>query len=85
MKVSPRPGAINPIRHTQAWYNKQFGIENICTETGAGQWGSALAYACALIGLKCKVFMVRISFEQKPFRKLMMNVWGAECFATHLP
>ena len=66
----------------QAWYNKQFGIEKICTETGAGQWGSALAYACALIGLECKVFMVRISFEQKPFRKLMMNVWGAECIAS---
>lgn len=66
----------------QAWYNKQFGIEKICTETGAGQWGSALSYACALIGLKCKVFMVRISFEQKPFRKLMMNVWGAECIAS---
>jgi len=66
----------------QAWYNKQFGIEKICTETGAGQWGSALAYACALMGLKCKVFMVRISFEQKPFRKLMMNVWGADCVAS---
>jgi tryptophan synthase beta chain len=66
----------------QAWYNKQFGIENITTETGAGQWGSALSYACALIGLKCKVYMVRISFEQKPFRKLMMNVWGADCVAS---
>jgi len=66
----------------QAWYNKQFGIENLCTETGAGQWGSALSYACAMIGLKCKVFMVRISFEQKPFRKLMMNVWGADCVAS---
>ncbi len=66
----------------QAWYNKQFGIEKITTETGAGQWGSALAYACALVGLSCKVFMVRISFEQKPFRKLMMNVWGAECIAS---
>ncbi|HOO36967.1 MAG TPA: TrpB-like pyridoxal phosphate-dependent enzyme [Deltaproteobacteria bacterium] len=66
----------------QAWYNKQFGIEKITTETGAGQWGSALSYACALIGLQCKVFMVRISFEQKPFRKLMMNLWGAECIAS---
>jgi len=66
----------------QAWYNKQFGIEKITTETGAGQWGSALAYACALIGLQCKVFMVRISFEQKPFRKLMMNLWGADCIAS---
>jgi hypothetical protein len=69
----------------QAWYNRQFGIEKLTTETGAGQWGSALAYACALVGLKCKVFMVRISFEQKPFRKLMMNVWGAECVASPSP
>jgi tryptophan synthase beta chain len=66
----------------QAWYNKQSGIEKLTTETGAGQWGSALAFACALIGLKCKVFMVRISFDQKPFRKLMMQVWGSECIAS---
>ena len=62
----------------QAWYNKQFGIKRLTTETGAGQWGSALAFACALIGLECKVFMVRISFDQKPFRKLMMETWGAQ-------
>ena len=49
------------------------------TETGAGQWGSALSFACALIGLECKVFMVRISFDQKPFRKVMMNTWGGTC------
>ena len=66
----------------QAWYNKQFGIERLTTETGAGQWGSALAFACRLIGLECKVFMVRISFDQKPFRKLMMQVWGAKCVAS---
>jgi tryptophan synthase beta chain len=66
----------------QAWYNKQFGIEKLTTETGAGQWGSALSFACALLGLKCKVYMVRISFEQKPFRKLMMQVWGGECVAS---
>ena len=66
----------------QAWYNKQFGIERITTETGAGQWGSALAFACKLIGLECKVFMVRISFDQKPFRKIMMGVWGANCVAS---
>ena len=66
----------------QAWYNKQFGIERLTTETGAGQWGSALAFACALIGLECKVFMVRISFDQKPFRKLMMQTWGANCVAS---
>jgi len=80
--VSP-PGSHKPnTAVAQAWYNKQFGIENITTETGAGQWGSALAFACALLGLKCKVYMVRISFDQKPFRKLMMNVWGAQCVAS---
>jgi tryptophan synthase beta chain len=66
----------------QAWYNKQFGIQRLTTETGAGQWGSALAFACRLIGLECKVYMVRISFDQKPFRKLMMQVWGAKCVAS---
>lgn len=66
----------------QAWYNKQFGIQKLTTETGAGQWGSALAQACALIGLECKVFMVRISFDQKPFRKLLMNAYGADCIAS---
>ena len=63
----------------QAWYNKQFGIERLTTETGAGQWGSALAFACSMVGLECKVFMVRISFDQKPFRRLMMETWGANC------
>ncbi len=66
----------------QAWYNKQFGIRKLTTETGAGQWGSALSQACALIGLECRVFMVRISFDQKPFRKLLMNTYGAECIAS---
>ncbi len=63
----------------QAYYNKVFGIERLTTETGAGQWGSALAFSCQLMKLECKVFMVRISFDQKPFRKLMMRTWGAEC------
>ena len=66
----------------QAWYNKQFGIKQLTTETGAGQWGSALAFACTLIGLECKVYMVRISFDQKPFRRLMMQTWGAKCIAS---
>ncbi len=66
----------------QAWYNKKFGIKKLTTETGAGQWGSALSFACALIGLECKVFMVRISFDQKPFRRLMMETWGAKCIAS---
>ena len=63
----------------QAWYNKQFGIKRLTTETGAGQWGSALSYASTLIGLECKVFMVRVSFNQKPYRKMMMQTWGATC------
>jgi len=66
----------------QAWYNKQFGIKKLTTETGAGQWGSALAFACSLVGLECKVFMVRISFDQKPYRKLIMQTYGASCFAS---
>jgi tryptophan synthase beta chain len=80
--VSP-PGSHKPnTAVAQAWYNKQFGIKRIVTETGAGQWGSALAFACALLGLECKVFMVRVSFDQKPYRKLMMQTWGAECVAS---
>ncbi|MEJ2617558.1 MAG: pyridoxal-phosphate dependent enzyme, partial [Ignavibacteriaceae bacterium] len=66
----------------QAWYNKQFGIKKLTTETGAGQWGSALSFACSLLGLECKVFMVRISFDQKPFRKIMMETWGGNCVAS---
>ena len=80
--VSP-PGSHKPNTSvSQAWYNKQFGIKRLTTETGAGQWGSALAFACKLLGLECKVFMVRISFDQKPFRKMMMEVWGANCVAS---
>jgi len=80
--VSP-PGSHKPNTSVaQAWYNKQFGIKKLTTETGAGQWGSALAFACSLIGLECKVYMVRISFDQKPFRKIMMGVWGANCIAS---
>jgi len=80
--VSP-PGSHKPNTSVaQAWYNKQFGIKKLTTETGAGQWGSALAFACNLLGLECKVFMVRISFEQKPYRKTMMGVWGANCVAS---
>jgi tryptophan synthase beta chain len=66
----------------QAWYNKQFGTKRLTTETGAGQWGSALSFACSLVGLECKVFMVRVSFDQKPFRKLMMQTWGGNCVAS---
>ena len=60
----------------QAFYNKQAGMTRLATETGAGQWGSALAFACALFGLECKVYMVRASYNQKPYRRVMMEVWG---------
>jgi tryptophan synthase beta chain len=77
------PGSHKPnTAVAQAYYNKEFGIKKLTTETGAGQWGSALAFACSLLGLECKVFMVRISFDQKPFRKIMMGVWGANCVAS---
>ena len=80
--VSP-PGSHKPnTAVAQAYYNKAFGITRLTTETGAGQWGSALAFACNLFGLELKVYMVRISFEQKPFRKLMMQTWGAQCVAS---
>jgi tryptophan synthase beta chain len=80
--VSP-PGSHKPnTAIAQAYYNKVAGTKRICTETGAGQWGSALSMCCALFGLECKVFMVKISFNQKPYRKLMMQTWGATCVAS---
>ncbi len=66
----------------QAYYNKVAGMRRITSETGAGQWGSSLAFACAQFGLECKIFMVRVSFDQKPFRKMMMRTWGGECVAS---
>ncbi len=80
--VSPAGSHKPNTAVAQAWYNREFGIKYLTTETGAGQWGSALAMSCKLIGIQCKVFMVRISFEQKPFRKTMMRTWGAECIAS---
>jgi tryptophan synthase beta chain len=66
----------------QAYYNKKEGVARLTTETGAGQWGSALALACAYFGLECKVYMVRSSFEQKPYRRVMMETWGAQIEAS---
>jgi tryptophan synthase beta chain len=62
----------------QAFYNQAEGIRRLATETGAGQWGSSLAFACAQFDLECMVYMVRASYEQKPYRKAMMELWGAE-------
>jgi tryptophan synthase beta chain len=61
----------------QAYMNKQEGVKRLATETGAGQWGSALACACKLMGLECMVYMVRISYDQKPYRRVMINTYGA--------
>jgi tryptophan synthase beta chain len=75
--VSP-PGSHKPnTAVAQAFYNKREGRTRLSTETGAGQWGSALAFACKLIGLECKVYMVRVSYEQKPYRRSMIQAWGA--------
>ncbi len=62
----------------QAFYNKTEGVKRLTTETGAGQWGSALSYACSLFDIECKVYMVRASYEQKPYRRVMMEIWGGE-------
>jgi tryptophan synthase beta chain len=73
------PGSHKPnTAVAQAFYNKEEGQTRLTTETGAGQWGSALAFGCNLFGLECKVYMVRVSYEQKPFRKSMMQAWGAD-------
>ncbi len=66
----------------QAYYNYKEGVKSMTTETGAGQWGSALAFACELFGIDLKVFMVKVSFEQKPYRQFMMNTWGASVVAS---
>jgi tryptophan synthase beta chain len=80
--VSP-PGSHKPnTAVAQAYYNKVFGIKRLSTETGAGQWGSALSMACQMFGLECRVFMVKISYEQKPYRRLMMMTWGADCIPS---
>lgn len=77
------PGSHKPnTAVAQAYYNKQEGVERICTETGAGQWGSALSFGCCLFGLKCTVYMVRISYEQKPYRKMLMQSWGADVYPS---
>ena len=66
----------------QAYYNKQAGVKRIATETGAGQWGSALSMGCMFFGLELKVYMVRISYNQKPYRRILMETWGATCVAS---
>jgi tryptophan synthase beta chain len=76
--VSPAGSHKPNTAVAQAWYNKQEGITKLTTETGAGQWGSALALACRLFDMECLVYMVKVSYFQKPYRRSMIRVWGAE-------
>lgn len=80
--VSP-PGSHKPNTAVpQAYYNREEGVRRLTTETGAGQWGSSLAFACKLMGMECTVYMVRVSYEQKPYRRVMMQTYGAQVHAS---
>jgi tryptophan synthase beta chain len=83
--VSP-PGSHKPnTAIPQAYYNKIFGTRRLTTETGAGQWGSALAFACNQFDLEIKIYMVRVSYDQKPYRRIMMETWGGRCIPSPSP
>jgi tryptophan synthase beta chain len=80
------PGSHKPnTAVAQAYYNKAEGMRTLSTETGAGQWGSALAFACSLVGLECKVWMVKVSYEQKPYRRSMIEAYGASVVPSPSP
>jgi len=83
--VSPAGSHKTNTAVPQAYYNYKEGVKKIATETGAGQWGSALAFATQLFGIQLQVYMVKISYEQKPYRKFMMNTWGAEVIPSPSP
>jgi len=83
--VSPAGSHKTNTSIPQAYYNMKAGMERIATETGAGQWGSALAFATKLYDLECTIYMVRSSYTQKPYRKSMMHVWGAEWSVSRAP
>ncbi|MFA6322622.1 MAG: TrpB-like pyridoxal phosphate-dependent enzyme [Candidatus Buchananbacteria bacterium] len=80
--VSPTGSHKPNTALAQAYYNRMAGIKRLATETGAGQWGSALSFACQHFGLDCTVYMVKVSYDNKPYRKVMMNLFGAECIAS---
>ena len=80
--VSPSGSHKPNTAVAQAYYNKQEGVKKITTETGAGQWGTALSFACQQFGIECDVYMVKISYDQKPYRKIMMNMFGANVYAS---
>src|SRR5579862_4187472 len=80
--VSPAGSHKPNTAVAQAYYNKEEGTRRLATETGAGQWGSSLAMACAFFGLECKVYMVRVSYDQKPYRRALMEAFGASVTAS---
>jgi tryptophan synthase beta chain len=80
--VSPAGSHKPNTAVAQAWYNQQAGIKRLSTETGAGQWGSSLAFAGALFGIDVTVFQVRVSYDQKPYRRALMETYGARCIAS---
>ncbi len=83
--VSPAGSHKPNTAIAQAYYNKKEGQTRLSTETGAGQWGSALAFACMLFDMECKVYMVRVSYDQKPYRRIMMETWGASVVPSPSP
>jgi tryptophan synthase beta chain len=83
--VSPAGSHKPNTAVAQAYFNKREGVKRICTETGAGQWGSALALGCNFFGLECKVYMVAVSYRQKPYRRSMMEAWGAKVVPSPSP
>ncbi|MEE9201991.1 MAG: pyridoxal-phosphate dependent enzyme, partial [Dehalococcoidia bacterium] len=80
--VSPAGSHKLNTAAAQAYYNKQEGVKRLATETGAGQWGSALALGCQFFGLELKVYMVKVSYHQKPYRRILMETWGAQVVAS---
>jgi tryptophan synthase beta chain len=80
--VSPAGSHKPNTAVAQVYYNKIAGIDRLTTETGAGQWGSSLAFACGLFGVRCKVYMVKVSYHQKPYRRSLMQLWGGEVVAS---
>ncbi len=83
--VSPAGSHKPNTAVAQAYYNKKAGVRRLATETGAGQWGSALSLACRMFGMECTVYMVKVSYEQKPYRRMMMNTWGADVHPSPSP
>jgi tryptophan synthase beta chain len=80
--LSPSGSHKNNSAIPQAYYNREFGIKCVTTETGAGQWGTALSHASKIMGIDCRVYMVRVSYKQKPMRQSLMKLWGARCIPS---